>query len=487
MSDTVGMTGIELFDTLSGDKLRVVAPKAGLKIFVCGPTVYDYPHIGNARTFIVFDALVKFLRSSGIKVFYLQNITDIDDKIIDRAISEKKTTLEITKNFLAIYLRDMAALGVNAVTKYAKATDHIPQIIKQISALIKKGHAYEIANEGIYFNVSTFSDYGKLSRRTITQAEDGVSRIDESINKKNKADFALWKFHKEQTLIKESKTKLNKPVFIHGEPAWKSPWGWGRPGWHIEDTAITEFYFGPKYDIHGGAMDLKFPHHEAEIAQQESASGQKPFVKIWLHGGFLTVNGKKMSKSEGNFVTVEESIKNHSSDIFRLAILTHHYRSPVDYNPKLMRESKTYWLRILEFLAKLDLVVHGGKTASLKVGDRIKNFEENFIQNLADDFNTPKALATLSSFTTEINPKIWDLSSATAKNINLTIRRSLNRLGFKPVLPKIPNKITKLANERIELRKNQQFMQSDALRKKINALGFSLEDTPYKTFIWPKE
>ncbi|MEK7138029.1 MAG: class I tRNA ligase family protein, partial [Patescibacteria group bacterium] len=258
-----------------------------LRMFVCGPTVYDNPHIGNARTAVFFDAFVKYLRSTGIKVFHLVNVTDIDDKIIAKAKAEKTTFSKIADEYWNVYKKNMEGLVVTSTTKFAMATKYIPQIQKQVQTLLKKGFAYEIEKDGIYFDVSKFSDYGKLSRRTAEQAEDGVSRIDQSIKKRNKADFALWKFS------------------FDDEPGWKSEWGRGRPGWHIEDTAITEYFFGSQYDIHGGGLDLKFPHHEAELAQQEAASGKKPFVKIWMHAGLLTLEGQKMSKSLGNFMTID--------------------------------------------------------------------------------------------------------------------------------------------------------------------------------------
>ncbi|KKU84749.1 MAG: Cysteinyl-tRNA ligase, partial [Parcubacteria group bacterium GW2011_GWA2_47_8b] len=304
-----------IHDTLSGKKedLEKVADNKKLRLFVCGPTVYDYIHIGNARTYIVFDNLVRYLRALGVKVFYLQNITDIDNKIIRRAAEENTNAKSLAKKYEKYYHEDEKALGIKSVTKYARATAHIKQIVRQIQTLIAKGHAYKI-DDGYYFDISTFPEYGKLAKRTVNQAEDSVSRIDENVNKKNKGDFALWKFKKEN------------------EPSWKTPIGEGRPGWHIEDTAITERWFGPQYDIHGGAVDLKFPHHEAEIAQQEAASGKKPMVKVWMHSGFLVVGGEKMAKSSGNFVTVRDFLKQYPVEVLRYLVAAHHYRSPLDYS-----------------------------------------------------------------------------------------------------------------------------------------------------------
>ncbi|MEK7195620.1 MAG: class I tRNA ligase family protein, partial [Patescibacteria group bacterium] len=253
--------GVKIFNTLSGKKEPLPkAPKQGLRLFVCGPTVYDYVHIGNARTFTVFDLFVRYLRGCGVKTYYLQNITDIDDKIISRAQKEGKNWKLISRKFEAVFRKNMKDLGNIFVDRYARATDFIPQIIKQVKTLIKKGCAYKIGGDGWYFDLKKFPEYGKLAHRTIEQAEDATSRIDSSGKKRNKGDFCLWKF--------------SKP----GEPSWKTDLGDGRPGWHIEDTAITESFFGPQYEMHGGGVDLRFPHHEAEIAQQESASGKKPFV-----------------------------------------------------------------------------------------------------------------------------------------------------------------------------------------------------------------
>src|SRR3989344_2251556 len=280
---------IQLYNTLTHKKgLFSPINHDRAKMFVCGPTAYDYIHIGNARTFIVFDTLARALRVSGLEVEYLQNITDIDDKIITRASEEGVSPDELSKRFSRIFLDDAKSLNIKSVDKYPKATDHIDEVVAQVKKLIEKKNVYLIEGDGWYFDLTTFPNYGKLSGRTVEMAEDGVSRIDASDKKRNKGDFCVW--------------KISKP----GEPSWDSDLGAGRPGWHIEDTAITEHYFGPQYDLHGGAEDLIFPHHEAEIAQQESASGLTPFVRTWIHVAFLTVDGKKMSKSLGNFYTMRD-------------------------------------------------------------------------------------------------------------------------------------------------------------------------------------
>ena len=356
---------IKLYDTLSGEKKALPKPgKKPLKLFVCGPTVYDYSHIGHGRTYIFFDIFTRYLKSLGYKVFYLQNITDIDDKIIARAKEKNLPPQKLAKKLIKSHLEDMKALGITSVTKYARATQFIPEIVRQVQALIKKGYAYKIPGDGYYFDISKFKDYGKLSRRTAAQAEDAVSRIDDSVRKKNRGDFCLWKFpHSADLRRLNADQRRRKFTIANGEPVWATPLGWGRPGWHIEDTAISEKFFGPQYEIHGGGLDLKFPHHEAEIAQAEAASGKKPFVKIWMHGGLLTVNGEKMSKSLGNFITIRDFLKIRSANILRLIVASHHYRLPIDYTEELARDAQNALSGINEFLAKVELI----KSSKFKV------------------------------------------------------------------------------------------------------------------------
>src|SRR3989344_3831894 len=392
-----------IHDTLSGKKedLEKVADNKKLRLFVCGPTVYDYIHIGNARTYIVFDNLVRYLRALGVKVFYLQNITDIDNKIIRRAAEENTNAKSLAKKYEKYYHEDEKALGIKSVTKYARATAHIKQIVRQIQTLIAKGHAYKI-DDGYYFDISTFPEYGKLAKRTVNQAEDSVSRIDENVNKKNKGDFALWKFKKEN------------------EPSWKTPIGEGRPGWHIEDTAITERWFGPQYDIHGGAVDLKFPHHEAEIAQQEAASGKKPMVKIWMHSGFLVVGGEKMSKSFGNFVTVKDFLKQYPVEVLRYLVAAHYYRSLLDYSDGLAPQAKNTLYNLSQFLARLEMA--GGKTEN---GAVLEKAERDFSAAMENDFNTPAALAVIFSLINENQKQVWELSRKSAKMLKKFIKNKL--------------------------------------------------------------
>jgi len=477
---------IKIYDSLSGKKQNLPNSRP-VRLFVCGPTVYDFPHIGHARTYVSFDTFSRYLKTQKIKIFYLQNITDVDNRIIDRAKELNISPIKLARKFESEYHKAEKLLKINSI-KYARATEHISQIIKQIQTLIKKGHAYKIENDGYYFDVSTFPEYGKLSKRTAIQAEDATSRVDESENKKNKADFVLWKFPDNKNIPK-SKNIFNKILnkisfeIIDGEPLWYTSLGWGRPGWHIEDTAITEHYFGPQYDIHGGAIELKFPHHEAEITQQEAASGKKPLVKIWMHTGVLFVDGKKMSKSLKNFIKIEDFIKKYSSEVLRLLINLHHYRSPINYTEESALQASNTLKRINKIISALSFI----KVDGLVSGEIKKTLEKtsvNFQEAMDDDFNTPKALASIFEMINIIEPKIWKLNKNEANALKGFIVNNLEIiLGITLKEPKIPQNIAKLAQQRELLRNNKQFAQSDLLRKQIEELGYIIEDTPMGPFI----
>ena len=451
---------LEIYNTLSGKK-EAVHLKNGkaVQLFVCGPTVYDYSHLGHARTYIAFDVIVKYLKEKWFDVFYLQNITDIDDKIIQRAKEQNTTPQKLASTFEKEYLKDMKSLRVDSVTKYARATDHIKEIINQIKILEDKGFAYQI-KDGVYYDISKFKNYGKLSRRTITQAEDAVSRIDESKEKKNRGDFCLWKFSKE------------------GEPNWPSPWGQGRPGWHIEDTAIAEKFFGTQYDMHGGAKDLIFPHHEAEIAQMEALSGKSPMVKYWLHSGFLTVKGKKMSKSLGNFITIQDFIKEHSARVLRFLIVKNYYRSPMDYAESSIVQAKKELARIDDFVERLGAINHKLKEShslTLKT-------EREFEKAMEDDFNTPQAIACIFNLINKQNSLIDRnlLNKADAEDILKFLKKVDRILGFvfwQAPKKETPKEILDLVKEREKQRKENNWQKADALRKKVRQLGYLIEDT----------
>jgi len=442
------------YNTLSRSK-KELKPRKGKKlhIFVCGPTVYDLSHIGHARTYIAFDMIVKYLKYAGYDVYYLQNITDIDDKIIQRAAEEGKPPLVLAREFEKEYMADMKTLGITAVSKYARATDHMKEIIKQVKQLLEKEYAYEIADDGIYFDIAKFKEYGKLSHRTTQQAQDAVSRIDESVSKRNKGDFALWKFSPSTSSGQETP-----------EPKWKSPWGEGRPGWHIEDTAITEKQFGPQYDIHGGAQDLIFPHHEAEITQMESISGKEPLVNYWMHTGFLTVQGEKMSKSLGNFITIRDFLENHSARLLRFLILKSHYRSPIDYSEKALEQARSELARIDEFV---DRLWDTKKDVSIAVPDIKKAMD--------DDFNTSAAIAVLFEFIREANAK----EAYTKKTLNF-LKEIDTYFGFifwgREKL-EVPVEIKKLGELREQYRKEKNWEKSDEVRDELRGKGWVVEDT----------
>ncbi len=465
---------VKVYNTLSRRKetLKPLRDK-NLKLFVCGPTVYDFSHIGHARTYIAFDAFAKYLKSVGFDVFYLQNITDVDDKIINRAKELGQSPQLIARNFEREYFKDMKALGVNSVKKYARATDHIKEIIKQVQILLQKGYAY-LAKDGVYYDIQKFKEYGKLSRRTTEQANDAVSRIDESVEKKNKGDFALWKFSKEDEPSWQFQGELSSP---RGELS--SPWiQAGRPGWHIEDTAITEKYFSSQYDIHGGAQDLIFPHHEAEIAQMEAISGKKPLARYWMHTGFLTINGQKMSKSLGNFITIRDFLKSYSPRLLRLFVLKTHYRSPIDYSGESLDQTKQELKRIDEFVEKL----RKGCSLKRKTQKDFKLQVSYFKEAMEDDFNTPKAIAAIFELVRQGNISLekGTMSAKIKEEIIEFLKEADAIFGFifgSKKREEIPREVAQLVKTREEYRKQQNWQRADELRREISQKGWSISDT----------
>ena len=448
---------LQLYNTLTRKK-EAFKPIKNKKInfFVCGPTVYDYSHIGHAKTYIQFDIIAKYLRYLKYRVFYLQNITDIDDKIIAKAKEEKKDWKSISRKYEEEFLKDMATLGVNSVNKYARATDYIKEIQSQVERLINKKIAYKIS-DGYYFNLKKFKEYGKLAGRKHEEAEDAVSRIDENKEKINKGDFCLWKFSKKD------------------EPSWKSNLGVGRPGWHVEDTAITEKRFGSQYDIHGGAVDLIFPHHEAEIAQMESISGKKPFVKYWLHTAFLNINKEKMSKSKGNFITIREALQKYNGTVIRYFFASNHYRTPINFSFENLEQSRSALDRLNNFVLNL-------KNSKRKDdSDLIKRTKEDFIKAMDDDFNTPVAFSIIFNFMNEVNKKG---GGKKIYNLMLEFDKIFNILTIKE--KKISAEIKKLIQEREKARKKKDFRKADEIRERLKKQGIILEDTE-KGVKWKKE
>lgn len=461
---------IKIYNTLTRQKEEFrphedLPAQAGKKVrmFVCGPTVYDYSHIGHARTYIAYDVIVRYLRYRGYDVFYLQNITDIDDKIIERARHKEENPADLAQEYKEAYYEDMKALGVISVSEYAPATKYIPEIISQVRRLIEKGVAYLIEDDGYYFDLTKFPEYGKLSGRTTESAEDAVSRIDESVQKRNKGDFALWKFSKPE------------------EPGWDSDLGYGRPGWHIEDTAMTEKHFGPQYDIHGGARELIFPHHEAEIAQMESISGKSPLVKYWVHTGLLTISGQKMSKSLGNFVTIREILKKYPPEVLRFTMLSGHYRSPIDYKEENLKAAEAAVARIGEFKNRIHHYDSNAQEPMAEQAKEIEDFYEKILESLDDDFNTPEAFGHFFELIKKINTCIdnkIDISQFQSPLAVFGIFESI--LGVvPPTAIEISGEIKNLVEEREKMRENKDFADADRLRNQIQKLGYSIDDTAY--------
>jgi cysteinyl-tRNA synthetase len=420
---------MDLYSTLT----RTVEPLVTLHpdrvyLFVCGPTVYDYSHLGHARTYVVFDVLAKYLRSTGKEVFYLQNITDVDDKIINRAEEEGVSQPALARKFETEYLRDMQSLGIDAVSYYARATTHIPEIIDQVGRLIARRVAY-VTETGVYFNVDTFERNGELSGQ---DGSNRVSRVTDS-TKQNPLDFALWK------------------IGEYGEYTWNSPWGRGRPGWHIEDTAISEKYFGQQYDIHGGGLDLIFPHHEAEIAQMESLEGKHPMVRYWMHTGFLTVKGEKMSKSLGNFVTIRDALQSWNKDTLRYFILLSHYRSPLQATDEGFANAAK-GLEHIRAIARKD---NGPDAEGRKA----------FTDAMEADLNTPMALAAVQRL---------------AANGDIGALREFGAILGINFLRETSAPLSVLQDIRAELRSRKEFGVADLIRDKMVAAGITIPDAPLR-------
>ncbi|MFH1147336.1 MAG: cysteine--tRNA ligase [Pseudomonadota bacterium] len=487
---------LRVYNTLTGRKERF-EPLSNEKvgIYVCGITAYDYSHIGHARAAVVFDAIVRYLRHSGLMVTYVQNITDIDDKIINRARETGTTTQELSKRFTGEYHADMESLGVLPPDVEPEATEHIPDIIDLIERLSKKGHAYE-AEGSVYFAVETFPSYGKLSRRSVEEMQAGA-RVEIDRRKRNPMDFALWKASKAS------------------EPAWESPWGRGRPGWHIECSAMSMRYLGETFDIHGGGKDLTFPHHENEIAQSEAATG-KPFVRYFVHNGFVTINGEKMSKSLGNFLTIKEILARHDPQALRLFLLSKHYRSPLDYSEEFLNEAETSLDRVYTTLnAVLRLgqgagisearVAGGSADPEMEAGlKKISGLQGLFHEAMDDDFNTALALAHIfeavraTNMLIDHHKKTQDEALLPALHLGAeSITNSGRILGLftsapdaflsarkKSRLAGIPlteEEILTLVQQRNEARRIKDWAAADAIRKKLAEANIVLKDSPQGT------
>jgi len=429
------------------------------KIYACGPTVYNYFHIGNARPFIVFDTLRRYLEYRGYKVTFVQNFTDIDDKMIKAAAEQGITVKELGEHFISEYFKDAQGLNIKKASVHPKATEHIGDIVALIAKLIEKGHAYVADNGDVYYDTGSFNGYGKLSGQNLDDLELGA-RVEIGEHKKNPMDFALWKAKKE------------------GEPFWESPWSDGRPGWHIECSAMSQKYLGDTLDIHGGGQDLKFPHHDNEIAQSEGATG-KPFANYWMHNGYINIDNKKMSKSLGNFFTVRDISQEFDLLAVRLFMLSSHYRSPINFSKELIAQAKSALERIencregLRFVIGLDR--EGGRE-----DQPIEEYRARFIAAMDDDLNTADALGVIFEWVKYVNTEVLEHgTSKDAKEALAFLEEMLDVLGLiRDSEGDIPREVLELADQRVRARSEKNWLLADELRDKIKELGYQLKDTP---------
>ena len=456
---------MRLQDTLSNSEQMLDISKK-IRVYLCGVTVYDESHIGHARTIIVFDVLRKYLENKGTTVDFVQNFTDVDDKIINRAELENTTAEQISSRYIQNYFNDFDGLNVKRATNYPKATEHIDDIENFIKKLIEKDRAY-VSKNGVYFSVSKFPQYGKLSKKKIDELQSGA-RIEVDESKKDPLDFALWKF---------SDVK----------PLWDSPWGKGRPGWHIECSAMSIRYLGENFDIHGGGRDLIFPHHENEIAQSESFTS-KQFAKIWMHVGMVTINGEKMSKSLGNIKSIKHVLDNWGSNVIRLFCLSGHYSKPIDYSEELLKENLTKWRQAET--CYYELIHANDENHDSKIKSLIEESSKEFDNALESDFNTHLALLAFFKLVKEVNHLAAEekLDSNDAKIIISEFERMLEVLGL--IIPKITleqkREIDNLITNREQLRKEKKFQEADKIRDKLNEMNIELIDHKGKT-IWMRK
>ncbi len=475
---------LKLYNTYSNQKEEFIPIQKGkVGFYMCGPTVYDYIHLGNARAFIVFDVLRRLLRYLGYEVTYVQNITDIDDRIIERALKEGVDTSEITTKFTRAFLEDLDALGIERADIHPKATEHVSEIIDLIQKLIDKGMAYQV-NGDVFYDVSKFKNYGKLSGKKIDELISGA-RVSVDEKKRNPLDFVLW--------------KSQKP----GEPAWESPWGPGRPGWHIECSAMSMKYLGESFDIHAGGIDLIFPHHENEIAQSEGITN-KQFVKYWLHNGFLEIEGSKMAKSLGNYRTVKQVLRDYPGVVIRMFFLQKHYRSPIDFTLEGMQAADSACNRLKIFMQNLAGKLSGIKAPhesfdaksmrqdELNFDKMLTQRRDDFLAAMLDDLNTPAALSHLFDLVRESN-KLVNKDRLTDGEINLLVSLQKMFEEFNELLGVVDAHEDKLDSEllkdvvqilvdiRKELREKKEWALADKIRDALQVKGILLEDKSGQT------
>jgi cysteinyl-tRNA synthetase len=447
---------MKLYNTMSR-RLEEFAPSGDeVKIYVCGITPYDHAHLGHAMSYIIFDVVRRYLEFRGYKVKHVQNYTDIDDKLIMRANAQGISVHDLASRFIGAYDQEMRELNIMPADLYPRATEEIPTIIEMTQGLIEKGHAYEAGGD-VYYRVRSKADYGKLSGRDVDSLRAGA-RVEPGEQKEDPADFALWKA-----------AKL-------GEPSWESPWGPGRPGWHIECSAMSYRYLGAMLDIHGGGQDLIFPHHENEIAQSEAYSGEQPFVRYWLHNGWLTFGEEKMSKSLGNIITIREGLEKFGSDGLRMFVLTSHYRAPLAYSEEALESGKRGAERL-----RLAATLPSGEGAPADIP--VEMYRERFIEAMDEDLNTPAALAALFDLARDINRSRDDgrgveeaqrVLRELAGVLGLTLREPEAAMGAAPF-------IDLLVELRNDLRAAKQFELADRVRSRLADAGITLEDGPEGT------
>ena len=457
---------MKLYNTLTKKKeeFKTIVP-GEVNMYVCGPTVYNFFHIGNGRTFIVFDTIRRYFEYRGYKVNFIQNFTDIDDKMIRRANEEGCTVKELGDKYIKEYYQDADGLNIERATVNPRATEFIGEIVEFIKGLIEKGHAYEVDGD-VYFKTKSFEGYGKLSGQDIDQLQSGA-RINVDERKQDPLDFALWKAKKE------------------GEPAWESPWGEGRPGWHIECSCMAKKLLGETIDIHAGGSDLAFPHHENEVAQSESLTG-KPFANYWLHSAFVNVNNQKMSKSLNNFKTARETLVEYNADVIRFLMLSAHYRQQLNFSADLLESAKASIERLYNAVSKLENIIDESKVETMSETEKtylegLDKYRQKYIEKMDDDFNTADAITAIFDLVKDINTNMSDESSKELAKEVLSLVRELGApLGILQESTKVSldDEIDALVQERQQARKDRNFARADEIRDELKARGIVLEDTP---------
>ena len=455
---------MQIYNTMTRRKEELVPLKPGeISIYVCGPTVYSFIHIGNARPLIVFDTLRRYLEYRGYKVKFVQNFTDVDDKVIRRANEDGCSIRDVAEKYIAEYYKDAEALNVKKATVAPRATEHMDEIISLIKGLIEKGHAYPADNGDVYFAVRSYDSYGKLTGQSIESLESGA-RIDPGEHKRDPLDFALW--------------KSAKP----GEPSWDSPWGKGRPGWHIECSAMSMSILGETFDIHAGGKDLIFPHHENEIAQSEACTG-KPFARYWMHNGHINIEGQKMSKSLGNFRNVRDIISEFDPNVLRLFMLSAHYASPINFRRELMEQTAAAYERLCTARERLREAQTANNPNAEEEGAfaaALKGYKQSFIEAMDDDLNTADAIGVLFELVRAVNTFVTEKRSKTAiDNAARAFDELTGVLGISTDAKseEFPEEAVRLLNERTEARAAKNWALADELRNRLAQLGFAVEDS----------